>query len=549
MRCAGNIDVGGGSSVNRPGNAGTVNGTVGPDAGGFSISGKITGNGGDGQPGGSANGGGGGLLRIKITSLTGGYAFDASGEFQFDGGASSGSGTAGAGGDMEFVCVDGNSALSGKLLMRGGEAPDAGGHGGGGGIIHIWTDSNYNGVGGNFMIQPSGLIDVSGGAGSIGGDARNNGGEGVALFPEHQEQLSVLIDTETIQGNSQDGVVDNQGLIISRGGVHGGTGGDVMFHGRRITGEDYTVSGPVQMEGDGGAPDGSFAGGVTRAPDGESRCSFASVGAKDNAETLTVLGREVRITNPDKPYFSRDVKLTKLDVVRYYLSVAQGAWPASAIAPSCSSGSSRRRRPGVLSEARARQPAAVAADGDAVVSVGPDRRRGGRRRRGRAGVDRQPRLHRAAPASGALGQSRSSRRAARRSRSGAGRRVGRRPARRAGGQRAARRAGAARLAKDQRLARHPRQRAHRAALDFLSAARRAGAVTRDRKARADAGDVEVVEGGAARCPRCPRSAGRCAGCPGAVPVEEFLDLALFLPAAGSLIGNLIRPLPLVMTLT
>jgi bifunctional non-homologous end joining protein LigD len=49
------------------------------------------------------------------------------------------------------------------------------------------------------------------------------------------------------------------------------------------------------------------------------------VGAKDKAETLTVVGREVRITNPDKPYFSRDVKLTKLDVVRYYLSIADGA--------------------------------------------------------------------------------------------------------------------------------------------------------------------------------------------------------------------------------
>jgi len=49
------------------------------------------------------------------------------------------------------------------------------------------------------------------------------------------------------------------------------------------------------------------------------------VGAKDNAETLTVVGREIRITNPDKPYFSRDVKLTKLDVVRYYLAVADGA--------------------------------------------------------------------------------------------------------------------------------------------------------------------------------------------------------------------------------
>ena len=46
---------------------------------------------------------------------------------------------------------------------------------------------------------------------------------------------------------------------------------------------------------------------------------------KDNAEVLTIDGLEVRISNPDKPYFSRDVKLSKLDVVRYYLSVAGGA--------------------------------------------------------------------------------------------------------------------------------------------------------------------------------------------------------------------------------
>ncbi|HEY6090278.1 MAG TPA: non-homologous end-joining DNA ligase, partial [Gemmatimonadaceae bacterium] len=47
--------------------------------------------------------------------------------------------------------------------------------------------------------------------------------------------------------------------------------------------------------------------------------------AKDTAEVLSIDGREVRISNPDKPYFSRDVKLSKLDVVRYYLSVAEGA--------------------------------------------------------------------------------------------------------------------------------------------------------------------------------------------------------------------------------
>jgi bifunctional non-homologous end joining protein LigD len=43
------------------------------------------------------------------------------------------------------------------------------------------------------------------------------------------------------------------------------------------------------------------------------------------AEVLSIDGRDVRITNPDKAYFSREVKLSKLDVVRYYLSVASGA--------------------------------------------------------------------------------------------------------------------------------------------------------------------------------------------------------------------------------
>jgi bifunctional non-homologous end joining protein LigD len=45
----------------------------------------------------------------------------------------------------------------------------------------------------------------------------------------------------------------------------------------------------------------------------------------DNAAVLAIDGREVRISNPDKPYFSRDVHLSKLEVVQYYLSVAGGA--------------------------------------------------------------------------------------------------------------------------------------------------------------------------------------------------------------------------------
>ena len=46
---------------------------------------------------------------------------------------------------------------------------------------------------------------------------------------------------------------------------------------------------------------------------------------KPTVEVLSIDGRDVQITNPDKLYFSRDVKLSKLDVVNYYLSVAGGA--------------------------------------------------------------------------------------------------------------------------------------------------------------------------------------------------------------------------------
>ncbi len=43
-----------------------------------------------------------------------------------------------------------------------------------------------------------------------------------------------------------------------------------------------------------------------------------------NAETLSVGSREINITNPDKLYFSQ-ARISKLDLVRYYLSVAPGA--------------------------------------------------------------------------------------------------------------------------------------------------------------------------------------------------------------------------------
>ncbi len=52
---------------------------------------------------------------------------------------------------------------------------------------------------------------------------------------------------------------------------------------------------------------------------------MARASKEESAEVLTIDGREVKVTHPDKPYFTKQTKLSKLDLVRYYLSIAPGA--------------------------------------------------------------------------------------------------------------------------------------------------------------------------------------------------------------------------------
>ena len=53
--------------------------------------------------------------------------------------------------------------------------------------------------------------------------------------------------------------------------------------------------------------------------------SLRSVGKQEASEMVSVAGRGIRITHPDKLYFSEKVRLSKRDLVQYYLSVAPGA--------------------------------------------------------------------------------------------------------------------------------------------------------------------------------------------------------------------------------
>ena len=45
----------------------------------------------------------------------------------------------------------------------------------------------------------------------------------------------------------------------------------------------------------------------------------------ETPEVLSIDGREIRVTHPGKLYFSKQTKLSKLDLVRYYLEIAPGA--------------------------------------------------------------------------------------------------------------------------------------------------------------------------------------------------------------------------------
>jgi bifunctional non-homologous end joining protein LigD len=47
--------------------------------------------------------------------------------------------------------------------------------------------------------------------------------------------------------------------------------------------------------------------------------------SEENVEVLLIEGREVRVTHPGKLYFSGQIKLSKLDILRYYTLIAPGA--------------------------------------------------------------------------------------------------------------------------------------------------------------------------------------------------------------------------------
>ena len=203
---------------------------------------------------------------------------------------------------------------------------------------------------------------------------------------------------------------------------------------------------------------------------------------------------------PGQGRSSRGSGITKLDLVRYYLAVADGALRGVGAGRWRSSGTSTASTARPFYQKRAPENAArLDRDGGAALPVGPYRARDRGTGRGPAGLGGQPRLHRPAPAPGTGRGSGPPRRAAGRPRPDPGRAVGAGARGGPGGPRGAGRLRPGRLAQDVGLARAARLLPHRAAVDVHRAAPgRAGAGPRGRAPGARPGDQPMVEGGAAR---------------------------------------------------
>ena len=268
LRITSLLDVSGGSSSGKPGIGGTVIGTPGPEGAtaALDIGGRVTANGGDVAKGGTGDGGGGGLIKFVTAAAEGPATIESTAQYQADGGASRGAGTAGKGGMIYLFTIHGDSTMHGQLLARGGGATDSGGTGGLGGFVYMFTGNGHDRMSGVLIIDTDGTIDASGGAGTTGGSARNDGIKwSVGTWPTHQDDefgvdnIAVLINSDGVHGSDQ-GWLENRGHIIAKGGASGGSGGDIAYHGRTQDGNETPLSGNIDNGADGGGMAGDFAG-------------------------------------------------------------------------------------------------------------------------------------------------------------------------------------------------------------------------------------------------------------------------------------------------
>jgi bifunctional non-homologous end joining protein LigD len=98
--------------------------------------------------------------------------------------------------------------------------------------------------------------------------------------------------------------------------------------------------------------------------------------AKESAsKILSIDGQEVQITNPEKLYLSSQIRVTKLELVQYYLSVAPGALAGIQDRPIVLKRFVNGAEAEAFYQKRTREAAILVAHGYFVVPFRPHRRR------------------------------------------------------------------------------------------------------------------------------------------------------------------------------
>ena len=111
-----------------------------------------------------------------------------------------------------------------------------------------------------FTLLDDGLASVREGD-KIYATAKGNpqGADGMASFPDNQEEIAVLINCDGMHGNTHNWL-QNSGMIVARGGAPNGNGGDVAYHGIAPDGSVSPPPGNVDTSGSGSGAAGDFRG-------------------------------------------------------------------------------------------------------------------------------------------------------------------------------------------------------------------------------------------------------------------------------------------------
>ena len=242
------------------------------DGGSITLKGVIQARGGSGIVDDVDNDGGdGGLVQFVCANPAGSIYLDPGSSIQLDGGNAGGTsagpfggngGTlllATSGGSTSDGTVGGNISMRGSIFARGGLGLSiAGSSAGWGGSVTANSDSPAATVGGGD--GRGGDITLHAGATSTSPAGTAPSAATLATFAGVTAPVAVTFDADCLDSDdpSENGIVQNLGTNIGRGGLFDGDGGDVLFDGLTAALAVGPAPGFLDLLGDGAGFTGEF---------------------------------------------------------------------------------------------------------------------------------------------------------------------------------------------------------------------------------------------------------------------------------------------------